>query len=60
MSWFLKYILNVCYIFIYFFCLGWYEKYLEVEFFNLSEILNDFVVCEKLGKKIGEGFYKYE
>ncbi|XP_068737699.1 hydroxyacyl-coenzyme A dehydrogenase, mitochondrial-like [Montipora capricornis] len=39
---------------------GWHEKYPEVELFNPSEILNDLVAREKLGKKTGEGFYKYE
>lgn len=40
--------------------LGWHEKYPDVQVFNPSEILNDLVAREKLGKKTGEGFYKYD
>ncbi|XP_029198806.2 hydroxyacyl-coenzyme A dehydrogenase, mitochondrial-like [Acropora muricata] len=39
---------------------GWHEKYPDVQVFNPSEILNDLVAREKLGKKTGEGFYKYD
>lgn len=38
---------------------GWSEKYPEVELFKPSELINDLVARNKLGRKSGEGFYKY-
>ena len=39
---------------------GWHEKYPDVPLFNPSEIINDLVARNKLGRKTGEGFYKYD
>ena len=39
---------------------GWHEEYPDVPLFEPSEILNDLVARNKLGRKTGEGFYKYE
>ena len=39
---------------------GWHEKYPDVPLFNPSEIMNDLVARNKLGRKTGEGFYKYD
>ena len=39
---------------------GWHEKYPDMELFKPSEILKDLVARDKLGRKAGEGFYKYD
>ncbi|CAH3196816.1 unnamed protein product [Porites evermanni] len=39
---------------------GWHEKHPDVPLFEPSEILNDLVARNKLGRKTGEGFYKYD
>jgi len=38
---------------------GWHDKYPDVELFKPSELINDLVARNKLGRKTGEGFYKY-
>ena len=50
----------ICWLLLLFFCSGWHEKYPTEPLFSPSEILNDLVARNKLGRKSGEGFYKYE
>lgn len=56
--------LFVCYMFIsffvYCFSVGWYETEPENPLFSPSPMLNKLVAEGKLGKKSGEGFYKYK
>ena len=53
-------VLLICWLLLLFFCSGWHEKYPTEPLFSPSEILNDLVARNKLGRKSGEGFYKYE
>ena len=39
---------------------GWHDAYPEVQLFEPVETLNKLVKEGKLGRKSGEGFYKYE
>jgi len=39
---------------------GWSKNYPEESLFRQSELLNKMVADGKLGRKSGEGFYKYE
>ena len=48
---------NCVYLFI---ISGWHEKYPNEPLFSPSEIVNDLVARDKLGRKTGEGFYKYD
>ena len=39
---------------------GWHQRFPEVEAFKPSPMLDKLVAEGKLGRKTGEGFYKYE
>jgi len=38
---------------------GWHKEYPTVELFQPSPMLDKLVAAGKLGKKTGEGFFKY-
>ena len=39
---------------------GWHKKFPDHPLFQPSEKLNELVAQNKLGRKTGEGFYKYD